>query len=167
MTTTIILAVLLGVATSIWRWHDGRDSDKRWKHSSFYAVALSLCAGLVAYGPWIYDPVRMGVVAAVTIYTFRLLTQGFDGWEKWSYMLQSRAAPTAAIGLALLIYTGSAMSFIFGVSGLIVATTYVELTRYEQARKDRGFGLLPVFPAQQWGEISHGFFIFGLVLIGI
>ncbi len=169
---TILAALLLGIATSIWRWHDGRDAELRWANSSSYAAVLSLVAGALAYGPWVLDYTRLGVVAFATIFVWRMLLMGFDGWENWGYILKSRAAPTAAVGVAIGIYFQSFALAALALSGLLVAVTYVCLAKREQIQKAKlGQTVteyrIACFTAQQWGEISHGFFTMGLALMGL
>ena len=80
-------ALVLGICTSIWRYHDGRDEHEtklialgyRWKGSSSYSIPLCIAAGLVAYGPWVLDYSRLIGVGLVTLVTWRLLLNGY----KW------------------------------------------------------------------------------------
>ena len=160
----MIEAIIIGIATAIWRYYDG--SDKRWKSSNLYALALVVASCLVAYGPWILDPMRLGAVSVAGLVVARLMTAGMPGFTNYCKnphgrgMVLSYAMPTAVFALGYSFFVADPFWLIpFGVSGTILTLTYVELSKLEKRRK------LPFFYAEEWGRLSYGFIMAGLCLI--
>jgi hypothetical protein len=175
---TILFSLVLGGLTAVWRFFDG--SDQRWANSNLYAVALVLTAGLVALQPLSY-PTTLALVwqqewplllpVGVTAW---LLTRGMPGFEYWlpnrdqsgqgrSGMLLGFALPALlAASLYSLLAGLSLWTVPFALSGAIVTSTYVGLSRLELR-----LGSLPgPFTAEEWGRISYGFMVLGIGLLG-
>jgi len=189
----IIAAIVLGILTGIWRYHDGRDEHPtkwiawgyRWRSSSAYSIPLCLAAGLCAYGPWVYDLDRIIGVGLIVVVTWRLLLNGFKwpklvrdkawfqkhkGWDSLIYMAWSRALPTLIVGAAFGLYFQSWISIFYAASGLMVASVYVLSSQYVKSYMEANDRQMPLMFGTRlhWGyagEISHGAFVFGLALL--
>jgi len=165
------VATFFGVIAAIWRWHDGRDKGTRWANSSIIGTGIVCAAGAFSYwnstGGWIYQSDVFWSVVPASLMVAYIIRKGFDGWEKWTYMLTTRALPFGVFGVAHMVYFQTTSALLFAISGLIVATVYVEGSRYSAAYKEKtGSEWMPFgFTSQMWGEISHGFFVSGLVLV--
>lgn len=175
---TILFSAALGVLASVWRYYDG--SDRRWSHSNLYAATLSLTAGLVALQPLAYSTtlalvLQQGWPLLLPVgVTSWLLTRGMPGFEYWlpnrdqsgqrrSGMLLGFALPTLlAASLYSLLAGLSLWTVPFAVSGAIVASTYVGLSKLEL----RLGSLSGPFTAEEYGRMSYGFMVLGIGLLG-
>jgi|TARA_Y100000310_G_scaffold216046_1_gene217020 hypothetical protein len=159
-------SIVLGIGSAAWRYIDG--SDKRPKGSNLIGIGLVLLAGLAA-GSNLYPYMNVGEFKVPTWHHLPLLVpcgvagylmvRGMPGWEEWKPMLRAFALPPI---IAMAIYSFFVDShlthLLFGLSGLIVATTYVGLSKIEAKVS------LPI-TAEKCGRLSYGFITAGLALL--
>ena len=167
----VTAAILFGILGAYWRYTDGRDNPIRFRNSSLIGTGIVCSAGLFSYlysvGGWLLVPDRLcavGIATALVIYIVRV---GFEDWTSWKSMLMSRSLPCAAIGVALMSYSQTTGALLLAGSGLLVTIIYVCGAKHSGRYKAKnGTEWMPLgFPTQQWGEMSHGLFVAGLVLV--
>jgi hypothetical protein len=179
-----LVILCFAALTAFWRHQDGRDAPIRVDKSSLYGTGIVALAGVYTYlANYLangYDTYTLGAITLATILVWRMLLQGFKwpkllkdrtwfkentGWTSWKFMLITRALPCGVFGVAHMLYTQTATATLLAISGLIISAVYVEGARYEEARKNKIGKPFPVFPSQQWGELSHLFLVAGLVTL--
>mgnify|MGYP003140095182 CR=1 FL=1 len=159
-------AIGLGICSAVWRFVDG--SDKRPKGSNLIGLGLVLLAMWIAGSnlapymnvgefnlpTWEHFPVLIpGGVAGY------LMIRGMPGWEEFGSMVRGFAIPTMLAMAFYSFFAGPSIShLLFGFSGLIVAMTYVGLSRLEAKTH------LPI-TAEKCGRLSYGFITAGLVIL--
>lgn len=155
-----LIAIALGVATSIWRYIDG--SDARPKGSNIIVFVIILAAGV--YAVWDGPDLKSAIsIAAPILVSGWLMVRGMPGWESLRKMMAGFALPTALATLPSLALQGvSTHQLPFALSGAIVAISYVGLSALE----GRYPSFFRSFTAEKYGRLSYGFIVFGLVLLG-
>lgn len=164
----ILVAILFGAATAVWRWYDGAEGYQRWPKSNLYGLGLCLLAGSWASELRLENwPIVIPMITAVW-----LMIRGMPGWEYWmpnrnsqgkkrSGMLLGFALPTLISGGAYAALTGDwHLAIPYSISGLLLASVYVLGTDQED-----NICPLPIFPAEQWGRLSYGFIVAGLAAL--
>lgn len=164
-----LVALGLGCATAYWRYRDG---GSRPRYSNLYALAIAITAGgYAAACSRELSHASAAVLGPAAVATY-LLVRGMPGWtrllphidtqgQRRSGMLLGFAAPTLATAIVLSLLGHSLLQLLpFALSGPFVALTYTGLSWIEFRRGS----LLVPFTAEQWGRLSYGAIVFGLVL---
>jgi hypothetical protein len=177
--TSFIVALTLAGLTSVWRFYDGSPKDEFRQRTVFHwlflqtstPAVLCLIAGLWSAWPLpsfaaLGSSLDHSSAILLPIMTAAwLMIRGMPGWTEWKPMLLGFALPTFLAGLlyGIVSQTWPYSLFWYSCSGLIVALTYVGLSRLEL--DGRCQSLFRFLTAEKYGRLSYGFIVFGLALL--